>query len=45
VYYRSAKNGEVSGKDQYVVSRYIDHPLLVGGRKFDLRYPIFQSPL
>ncbi|KAJ1470571.1 tubulin-tyrosine ligase/Tubulin polyglutamylase, partial [Baffinella frigidus] len=24
-------------KLQYVVSRYIDHPLLVGGRKFDLR--------
>ena len=33
----SAKNGEASGKDQYVISRYIDHPLLVGGRKFDLR--------
>jgi len=26
----SSKNGEASGKDQYVVSRYIDHPLLVG---------------
>jgi tubulin polyglutamylase TTLL1 len=33
----SAKNGDASGRDQYVVSRYIDHPLLVGGRKFDLR--------
>jgi len=32
-----AKNCEASGKEQYVVSRYIDHPLLVGSRKFDLR--------
>ncbi|EKX51340.1 hypothetical protein GUITHDRAFT_66166 [Guillardia theta CCMP2712] len=33
----AVKNGEATGRDQYVVSRYIDHPLLVGGRKFDLR--------
>ena len=24
-------------KEAYVISRYIDHPLLVGGKKFDLR--------
>ena len=26
-----------SHKDPYVISRYIDQPLLVGGKKFDLR--------
>ena len=25
------------GKDPYVISRYIDRPLLVGGKKFDMR--------
>ena len=29
--------GSSTARNQYVVSRYIDRPLLVGGRKFDLR--------
>jgi len=33
----AARNGDATGRDQYVVSRYVEHPLLVGGRKFDLR--------
>lgn len=33
----AARNGDATGRDQYVISRYIDQPLLVGGRKFDLR--------
>jgi len=27
----------VTGKDAYMISRYIDNPLLIGGKKFDLR--------
>ncbi|XP_053607885.1 polyglutamylase complex subunit TTLL1-like [Plodia interpunctella] len=27
----------ISSKDSYVISRYIDNPLLIGGKKFDLR--------
>lgn len=28
---------QISSKDAYVISRYIDSPLLVGGKKSDLR--------
>jgi hypothetical protein len=35
--YTTQRNGDVTGSNQYVISRYIEHPLLVGGRKFDLR--------
>ena len=34
VYYRFS---QTASKDQYVVSRYIDSPLLIGGKKSDLR--------
>ncbi|KAL0212315.1 hypothetical protein RCL1_005941 [Eukaryota sp. TZLM3-RCL] len=34
---RWANVSNVSAKDSYVASRYIHNPLLVGGRKFDLR--------
>lgn len=31
------QSSTTSSKDQYVVSRYVDKPLLIGGKKFDLR--------
>lgn len=34
---REQKLPYISGKDSYVISRYVDNPLLVGGKKFDLR--------
>ncbi|XP_066927671.1 polyglutamylase complex subunit TTLL1-like isoform X2 [Clytia hemisphaerica] len=36
---KDGKSGNVphSSKDSYVISRYIDNPLLIGGKKFDLR--------
>lgn len=33
----ASRGNVVSAKDQYVVSRYVSSPLLIGGKKFDLR--------
>ncbi|KAJ2946078.1 hypothetical protein O0L34_g4997 [Tuta absoluta] len=30
-------SSQLTSKDVYVISRYIDNPLLIGGKKFDLR--------
>lgn len=34
---RNSFNPQISGKESYVISRYIDNPLLIGGKKFDMR--------
>lgn len=34
---RNVFNPQLSGKESYVISRYIDNPLLIGGKKFDMR--------
>jgi tubulin polyglutamylase TTLL1 len=36
-WYASIKFQTLSARDSYVVSRYVDNPLLIGGKKFDLR--------
>lgn len=35
--YCCCRFSNVTTKDTYVISRYIDNPLLIGGKKFDLR--------
>jgi len=33
----SNSDGTSNGPPSYIISRYVDNPLLVGGKKFDLR--------
>ena len=39
----NARGSQLQGRDAYVVSRYISDPLLIGGKKFDLRIYVLVS--